>query len=226
MGRGMGKGVLLGALHELRRRGADRGLGGLGRAGRPLRRRGRKGQRRLLRLPQGACMNLLPVPRTLELTGELVRAPAADPAGWTRRCRRRATSCTSAADAWSWSAADEAGFFYGEATLAQLARLHDGRCRRASVRDHPDLPVRGVMLDISRDKVPTMDSLHGADRPAGLAQGQPGAALLGAHLRLPQPSRRPCRGKPARRRRRSSRSTPTAGRATSSWCPTRTASAT
>lgn len=56
--------------------------------------------------------------------------------------------------------ADPAGIFYGRATLAQLERLHDGRLPVGVVRDHPDLAVRGVMLDVSRDKVPTMATLH------------------------------------------------------------------
>ena len=50
--------------------------------------------------------------------------------------------------------------FYGEATLAQLARLHQGALPVGTVRDHPDLEVRGVMLDVSRDKVPTMSTLR------------------------------------------------------------------
>ncbi len=71
------------------------------------------------------------------------------------------------------AAADEAGFFYGEATLAQLATLHDGALPAGVVRDWPDLPVRGVMLDISRDKVPTTARLHGLiDRLASLKINQ------------------------------------------------------
>ncbi len=69
--------------------------------------------------------------------------------------------------------ADDAGLFYGEATLTQLARLHDGRLPAGVVRDHPDIPVRGVMLDISRDKVPTMDTLRSViDRLASLKVNQ------------------------------------------------------
>ena len=55
--------------------------------------------------------------------------------------------------------ADPSGAFYGMQTLRQL--LRSGRvlhCR--SVRDWPDLPVRGFMLDISRSKVPTMATLR------------------------------------------------------------------
>jgi hypothetical protein len=47
--------------------------------------------------------------------------------------------------------ADPAGLRYGRSTLDQLRR--DG-LREARVRDWPDLPARGFMLDISRDRVP------------------------------------------------------------------------
>jgi hypothetical protein len=71
------------------------------------------------------------------------------------------------------SGGDEAGLFYGEATLAQLARIHDGALPLGTVSDYPDLPVRGVMLDISRDKVPTSDSLRALiDRLAALKVNQ------------------------------------------------------
>ena len=76
-------------------------------------------------------------------------------------------------DAVEVAAADEAGFFYGQLTLAQLAALHDGALPAGVVRDYPDLPVRGVMLDISRDKVPTTTSLHALiDRLASLKINQ------------------------------------------------------
>ncbi len=74
------------------------------------------------------------------------------------------------------------GAFYGACTLAQIVRqstvngeqsteegsevapsptrpvAHSLPC--LSITDAPDFPVRGVMLDISRDKVPTMDTLY------------------------------------------------------------------
>lgn len=61
----------------------------------------------------------------------------------------------------SIKAGDEAGVFYAKATLSQLSRLSQppdllGAC---TVRDWPDFPIRGVMLDISRDKLPTLDTL-------------------------------------------------------------------
>jgi hexosaminidase len=104
-------------------------------------------------------VNLLPVPRTLELNGNTVRARSAT--------RRRDLSLPPQGyelhfgpDSVELAAADAAGFFYGETTMAQLATLHDGALPEGVVRDHPDFPVRGVMLDISRDKVPTTERLH------------------------------------------------------------------
>jgi N-acetyl-beta-hexosaminidase len=49
--------------------------------------------------------------------------------------------------------------FYGVVTFLQLIRLGDGRIPLGEIEDEPDFPVRGVMLDISRDKVPTMATL-------------------------------------------------------------------
>ena len=63
--------------------------------------------------------------------------------------------------------ADAAGLFYGACTLAQWLALHE-RPGDASgpppiaalaVEDWPDLPRRGAMLDVSRDKVPTLETL-------------------------------------------------------------------
>ena len=56
--------------------------------------------------------------------------------------------------------ADEAGLFYGAMTLLQLLRQVHCVLPALVIRDHPDFPVRGVMLDISRDKVPTMATLQ------------------------------------------------------------------
>lgn len=57
---------------------------------------------------------------------------------------------------------DPAGAFYGAMTLKQIARQAEGRrelpcCR---IEDWPAFPHRGVMLDISRDKVPRMETLR------------------------------------------------------------------
>ncbi len=54
---------------------------------------------------------------------------------------------------------DPAGVFYGVCTLNQLLHQFGGVVPCMSVSDHPDFAARGVMLDISRCKVPTMDTL-------------------------------------------------------------------
>jgi hypothetical protein len=54
---------------------------------------------------------------------------------------------------------DGAGLFYGSKTLIQLMRQFQTGIPACEVDDHPDFPVRGVMLDISRDKVPTLETL-------------------------------------------------------------------
>lgn len=48
------------------------------------------------------------------------------------------------------------GLRYGIATLSQLIEQHDGCLPSCTVEDSPTFATRGVMLDISRDKVPTM----------------------------------------------------------------------
>ncbi|MGD0388705.1 MAG: family 20 glycosylhydrolase [Tepidisphaeraceae bacterium] len=54
---------------------------------------------------------------------------------------------------------DAAGVFYGRQTLAQVRRQFRASLPCLEIEDWPDFPVRGVMLDISRDKVPTMPTL-------------------------------------------------------------------
>jgi hypothetical protein len=58
------------------------------------------------------------------------------------------------------TASDGAGIFYGIMTLKQMLRQSSGVLPACRIEDHPDFPSRGVMLDISRDKVPTMETLH------------------------------------------------------------------
>lgn len=73
------------------------------------------------------------------------------------------------------TASTPAGAFYGACTLEQIVRqnagnepeaadrsLHSAVCELPclTISDWPDFPARGVMLDISRDKVPTMETLY------------------------------------------------------------------
>ena len=56
---------------------------------------------------------------------------------------------------------DEAGIYYAVCTLVQILSQVQGVLPSLKISDWPDYPVRGVMLDISRDKVPTMKTLYG-----------------------------------------------------------------
>ncbi|MGC8669171.1 MAG: glycoside hydrolase family 20 zincin-like fold domain-containing protein [Chthonomonadales bacterium] len=57
-------------------------------------------------------------------------------------------------------AADAAGAFYGAMTLKQILRQHTLELPALRIEDWPDFPNRGVMLDISRSKVPTLATLE------------------------------------------------------------------
>lgn len=56
--------------------------------------------------------------------------------------------------------ADENGRRYALQTLDQLRRMHGESVPGLVVRDAPDFPVRGYMLDVSRDRVPTRETLE------------------------------------------------------------------
>jgi len=55
---------------------------------------------------------------------------------------------------------DPAGAFYGCQTLIQILRQYPREIPCLEIEDAPDFPTRGLMLDISRDKVPTMETLR------------------------------------------------------------------
>src|SRR5829696_2226696 len=57
-------------------------------------------------------------------------------------------------------AGDAAGAFYGVMTLVQMLRQCEGELPAGEIEDSPDFPSRGVMLDISRSKVPTLETLY------------------------------------------------------------------
>jgi hexosaminidase len=57
-------------------------------------------------------------------------------------------------------AGDTAGIYYASCTLVQLLRQSGAGLPGLEILDWPDFNVRGVMLDISRDKVPTLDTLY------------------------------------------------------------------
>ncbi len=70
-------------------------------------------------------------------------------------------------------AKDAAGIFYGVCTLNQLIQQYQTSLPCLTIEDWPDFPARGVMLDISRDKVPTLQTIYDlVDRLAKLKVNQ------------------------------------------------------
>lgn len=56
---------------------------------------------------------------------------------------------------------DPAGLRYGRQLLAQMvSQCPDGTLPGGTIEDSPDIPVRALMLDISRDRVPTRPTLE------------------------------------------------------------------
>jgi hexosaminidase len=51
------------------------------------------------------------------------------------------------------------GLYYAMVSLKVLNRNYEGKIPCAYIEDSPDLAVRGMMLDISRDKVPTRETI-------------------------------------------------------------------
>jgi hypothetical protein len=55
----------------------------------------------------------------------------------------------------------ESGKFYGNKTLTQIFDQYPAKVPLMRIEDAPDLELRGVMLDISRNKIPTLQTLKG-----------------------------------------------------------------
>lgn len=55
---------------------------------------------------------------------------------------------------------DYAGAFYALQTLAQLYDPADNQYPCTEIEDHPDMMIRGFLMDISRDKIPTLATLR------------------------------------------------------------------
>jgi hypothetical protein len=76
--------------------------------------------------------------------------PAARPQGF---------SLTISAEGIQIVGGDLAGLYYGAVTLAQLLRTQGKTLPTLVIVDYPDFLRRGVMLDVSRDRVPKMDTV-------------------------------------------------------------------
>lgn len=58
------------------------------------------------------------------------------------------------------AASGRRGAFYALQTLRQLVDPRSGRIPAVTIADEPDLPLRGFMMDVSRDKIPTMATVR------------------------------------------------------------------
>lgn len=111
-------------------------------------------------------ITLVPVPKTVQYTNDSLKVSGAnakpqvriDPCVVLISQGYRLTIDHSGV---SIVAHDDAGAYYARQTLAQIVLQNKdaGALPCLQIEDNPDFPVRGVMLDISRDKVPTMQTL-------------------------------------------------------------------
>jgi hypothetical protein len=109
--------------------------------------------------PSSRSLQLLPRPRGLE---DLGRGAAAEASVRMRRdpaLPAEGFELTIDADGVRIAHADRNGRRYAEACLAQIRRQCGATLPGLRIRDWPDFPVRGYMLDVSRDRVPTRETL-------------------------------------------------------------------
>ena len=103
---------------------------------------------------------LLPAPRELSSSGESFALDPADVR--TRRgpgLPAQGYALTIGPEGIRLAYADDLGLRYGRAALAQIAQQSGDALPGLAIRDWPDFPVRGYLLDISRDRVPTRATL-------------------------------------------------------------------
>lgn len=128
--------------------------------------------------PNGCVRLLPPNPQSLMPAGEVVQQALRESAGHVRPITAGGTKSNIAVEIGldpklpgegyrlqtvpqgvSIVAGGPAGAFYGAQTFAQIVRQSPGALPAVRVEDWPDFASRGVMLDISRNKVPTMATL-------------------------------------------------------------------
>jgi len=104
-------------------------------------------------------LRLLPLPRRIQDAGEGAPADAAVSTQVDAALPPQGYELVIGPDGVRIGHRDAAGLRYARAALAQIR----GQCSAAlpglRIRDWPDFPVRGYMLDVSRDRVPTHATL-------------------------------------------------------------------
>jgi hypothetical protein len=102
---------------------------------------------------------LFPAPRRLETGGEGAASDAPLSREVDPTLAAEGFRLTIESEGVSIEHADANGLRYAEATLAQLRQSSPERLPGLRIEDAPDFPVRGAMLDVSRDRVPTRETL-------------------------------------------------------------------
>src|SRR5664279_5671241 len=132
-------------------------------------------------MPKHSSPNLLPAPRSLKLLRGTFMLPRLKPLGAIKVVRtnsapRQPDRRRAGAALWRVAKAEgyaltisktgieisfreTGGLRAAAATLRQLLRQYGRRLPCLKIRDWPDFPRRGVMLDISRGRVPKLETL-------------------------------------------------------------------
>ncbi len=126
--------------------------------------------------PESQGLVLLPRPRSLEVAPDRRRASGGPPdEGLDTTLPPQGYRLEVTDNGVRARGADDAGLRHARATLAQLGHdanapdgAADGTLPVCRIEDWPDFAVRGVMLDVSRDRVPTLATLFSlVERLAG-----------------------------------------------------------
>jgi hexosaminidase len=111
-------------------------------------------------------LKLLPVPRSLKILRGTFTLPKQKPLAAIKIVRTHSApdhpegyALTISQNGAEISFRETAGLRAATATLRQLLREYGSRLPCLRIRDWPDFPRRGVMLDISRGRVPKLETL-------------------------------------------------------------------
>ena len=112
------------------------------------------------------ALNLLPCPRSLKLLSGAFTLPQGDIASAVKAIRSRTAPANDEGYALTIDRRgarieyrEAGGLRAAHATFRQLRREYGRRLPCLAIRDWPDFPRRGVMLDISRGRVPKLETL-------------------------------------------------------------------
>ena len=105
-------------------------------------------------------LELLPEPRELELSGTGCAGEATPEERTDTTLPVQGYALDISPEGLVLSYSDESGRRYARAALEQIRRQSGARLPGLRIRDWPDFPVRGYMLDVSRDRVPTRATLE------------------------------------------------------------------